>query len=211
MQMKLLNFNRALCISPHPDDVEYSMLGTILKYKDTQFHLFQLAQGGNCDESTGVERLREVERVWKKSEAKNIDLNFTSHKYVKDLQEDEWINLIETYILQNDIDAIFLPTEVDSHFEHRFVSGFGQALIRNKKISLVQYYTPSTQEGWNANLYVDIQDDYTTKLKSLSEFKSQGHRYYFKEDVLRAFHSDFQCSKKKLHYVEKYKVINLFI
>ena len=43
--MKLFNFNKVLCLSPHPDDVEYSMLGTIMKYSDTQFHLLQLAQG----------------------------------------------------------------------------------------------------------------------------------------------------------------------
>ena len=30
--MKLFNFDRVLCLSPHPDDVEYSMLGTIMKY-----------------------------------------------------------------------------------------------------------------------------------------------------------------------------------
>ena len=28
---KLLGFNRELCLSPHPDDVEYSMYGAILK------------------------------------------------------------------------------------------------------------------------------------------------------------------------------------
>ena len=48
------------------------------------------------------------------------------------------------------------------------------------------------------------------KLESLKMFTSQQHRYYFTENVLRAFHSDFQCSKKKLHYVEKYRILNLF-
>ena len=35
---KFLNFNKVLCLSPHPDDVEYSMLGTILKYNGTKFY-----------------------------------------------------------------------------------------------------------------------------------------------------------------------------
>lgn len=97
------------------------------------------------------------------------------------------------------------------HFEHRFISGFGPALIRNKNISLIQYYTPSTQDVWNPNLYIDIESEYELKLNSLKMFKSQNHRYYFREDVLRAFHSDFQCSKKGVHHVEKYKVLNLFV
>tara|TARA_Y100000356_G_scaffold134312_1_gene143293 strand:+ start:640 stop:1263 length:624 start_codon:yes stop_codon:yes gene_type:complete len=206
--MKLFNFNKVLCLSPHPDDVEYSMLGTIMKHPNTQFELLQLAQGGDCDPTTNSSRLEEVKNVWEKSKCKNININFTEHKFIKELTEDKWINKIENYL--ENIDAIFLPNECDSHFEHRFISGFGPALIRNKNISLIQYYTPSTQDEWNPNLYIDIKSTYTLKMDALNEFKSQNHRYYFRKDVLRAFHSDFQCSKKGVHYIEKYKILNLF-
>ena len=206
--MKLFNFNKVLCLSPHPDDVEYSMLGTIMKHPDTQFELLQLAQGGDCDPTTNSSRLEEVKNVWEKSKCKNININFTEHKFIKELAEDKWINKIENHL--ENIDAIFLPNECDSHFEHRFISGFGPALIRNKNISLIQYYTPSTQDEWNPNLYIDIKNIYDLKIDALNEFKSQSHRYYFRKDVLRAFHSDFQCSKKGVHYIEKYKILNLF-
>jgi LmbE family N-acetylglucosaminyl deacetylase len=206
--MKLFNFNKVLCLSPHPDDVEYSMLGTIMKYPDTQFELLQLAQGGDCDPTTNSSRLEEVKNVWEKSKCKNININFTEHKFIKELAEDKWINKIENYL--ENINAIFLPNECDSHFEHRFISRFGPALIRNKNISLIQYYTPSTQDEWNPNLYIDIKNTYDLKIDALNEFKSQNHRYYFRKDVLRAFHSDFQCSKKGVHYIEKYKILNLF-
>ena len=206
--MKLLNFDKVICLSPHPDDVEYSMLGTILKYTDTQFNLIQLAQGGECDNTTNISRLEEVKNVWKKSECKNINIITTPYKFIKELQEEYWINFIEKYL--NNIDAIFLPNETDSHFEHRFISGFGPALIRNKNISLIQYYTPSTQDEWSPNLYIDVEKFYSKKLQCLNEFKSQTHRYYFRDDVLRSFHSDFQCAKKGIHFIEKYKVLNLF-
>ena len=206
--MKLLNFDKVICLSPHPDDVEYSMLGTILKYTDTQFNLIQLAQGGECDNTTSISRLQEVKNVWKKSECKNINIVTTPYKFIKELQEEYWINFIEKYL--NNIDAIFLPNGTDSHFEHRFISGFGPALIRNKNISLIQYYTPSTQDEWNPNLYVDVEKFYSKKLQCLNEFKSQTHRYYFRDDVLRSFHSDFQCAKKGIHFIEKYKILNLF-
>jgi len=209
--MKLLGFNKVLCLSPHPDDVEYSMLGTILKYTDTQFYLLQLAQGGDCDETTGKERLVEVENVWKTANCNNLIIINTPHKYIKELTEEKWINLIEQSLIEKGpFDAIFLPNETDSHFEHRYISGFGAALIRNSKISLVQYYTPSTQDSWDPNYYVEIKNEYDRKLISLKKFTSQQHRYYFREDVLRAFHSDFQCAKKKIHYIEKYKIIKLF-
>ena len=209
--MKLLNFDKVLCLSPHPDDVEYSMLGSILKYTSTQFYLLQLAQGGDCDETTGEYRLKEVESVWKVAGCQNLKIINTPYRLMKELVEDKWIHLIEGHLKESGpFDAIFLPNEADSHFEHRLISGFGAALIRNSKVSLVQYYTPSTQDAWNPNYYVDIKMQYTAKLQALTEFTSQQHRYYFTEDVLRAFHSDFQCSKKKIHFVEKYKIINLY-
>jgi len=210
--MKLLGFNKVLCLSPHPDDVEYSMLGTILKYTNTEFNLLQLAQGGDCDETTGEHRLNEVANVWKVAECNNLKIINTQYKFIKEIPEENWIQLIETVLNNSNTtyDAIFLPNETDSHFEHRFVSRFGAALIRNNKISLIQYYTPSTQDAWQSNFYVDIESHYDKKLESLKMFTSQQHRYYFTADVLRAFHSDFQCSKKKLHYVEKYKILNLF-
>lgn len=209
--MKLLDFDKVLCLSPHPDDVEYSMLGTIMKHTDTMFYVLQLAQGGDFDNTTGLSRLDEVSNVWECSNTENINIIFSPHKFISDLGEDGWVNYIENILKEHgDFDAIFLPNETDSHFEHRFISGFGGALIRNNNVSLIQYYTPSTQDEWNPNFYVEVEDEYDKKVECLHLFKSQSHRYYFRDDVVRAFHSDFQCAKKGIHFVEKYKIINLF-
>ena len=51
--MKFLGFNKVLCLAPHPDDVEYSMGGTIIKHYNTQFDVLCLTQGGDCDITTG--------------------------------------------------------------------------------------------------------------------------------------------------------------
>jgi LmbE family N-acetylglucosaminyl deacetylase len=59
---KLLNFNKVLCISPHPDDVELAMLGTIMKYTDTEFHVLCLTICGakGFDDSYKLGRADEV-------------------------------------------------------------------------------------------------------------------------------------------------------
>ena len=59
--MKLLNYDKVLCLSPHPDDIEYGVLGTIMKYKDTKFEIVVLSQGGDFDESTAEERQEAIE------------------------------------------------------------------------------------------------------------------------------------------------------
>ena len=208
--MKFLGYDNVLCISPHPDDTEYSMMGTILKYSDTMFTCLQLCQGGDLDETTGKNRLFEVENVWEEAECSNVNLLFTEVKYMRDMLEEEWINFIERK-LSPSLDAIVLPNEHDSHFEHRLVAGFGKALIRSSPITLIQYKSPSTDQTWVPNLFVDIDKEYHTKVKSLKKFESQQDRYYFRGDVLRSFHSDFQSAKKGKHYIEQFKVLDLYI
>ena len=51
--MKFLNYDRVLCLSPHPDDVEYGMVGSMYKFRNTQFDVLILSEGGDFDESTG--------------------------------------------------------------------------------------------------------------------------------------------------------------
>ena len=218
--MKFLGYDNVLCISPHPDDTEYSMMGTILKYWDTMFTCLQLCQGGDMDETTGKNRLFEVENAWThagikygshvNSSPSNVNLVFTEVKYMRDMLEEEWINFIERKLSPN-LDAIVLPNEHDSHFEHRLVAGFGKALIRQRPTTLIQYKTPSTDQTWVPNLFVDIDKEYHTKVKSLKKFESQQERYYFKDAALRAFHSDFQSAKKRKHYVEQFKILDLYL
>ena len=50
--MKFLNFNKVLCLGAHPDDVEYGMLGTIMKYKDTQFDILVLLR--QCERAATI-------------------------------------------------------------------------------------------------------------------------------------------------------------
>ena len=218
--MKFLNFNRVLCLSPHPDDVEYSMGGTVVKFTDTHFDILCLTQGGDCDETTSSNRLDEVKNSWDAAkpyprsvrQKYNWALHFSKHKFLKDLGDDEWINFIETNFTNKEkYDCIITPSEIDSHFEHRMVSSFSWPLTRIKGISLIEYYSPSTLEKWTPNMFIDITNVYDTKLNMLKQFKSQQHRSYFSRETIDGFHTNFQCSKKGYSMVERFNLKQLFV
>ena len=92
--MKFLGFKKVLCLSPHPDDVEFGMMGTVLKYTDTHFDIVCLSPGGNFDDTTGAGRLQEVRDAWSKQ--RNVETSFTKVKTLEDLKHDAWVNFIET-------------------------------------------------------------------------------------------------------------------
>ena len=76
--MKFLNLKRVLCLSPHPDDVEIGMMGTIFTYHDTKFDILCMTKGGakGYDETNELDRRKEVDNVW------NFWENLTDHVQV---------------------------------------------------------------------------------------------------------------------------------
>jgi len=216
--MKLLGFNRVLCLSPHPDDVEYSMAGTILKCSDTIFDVLCLSNGGDLDKTTNTSRLNEVENAWDVSKAQNVNLHFSKSQFLKERGEDEWVNFIETsFLKENNYDCICTTSQLDSHFEHKLIYNFGPALTRGLwpnrtvPISLIEYKSPSTQNEWIPNMFIDITDTYQVKMKMLKEFKSQQHHNYFNRDVLQSFHSNYQCFKKNMYRLEEFRINQTYI
>ena len=225
--MKLLNYNRVLCLSPHPDDVEYAMLGTIMKYKDTKFDIVVLSQGGDFDKSTAKSRQNECRKVWE--DIDNIQGHFIENsKFIKDKEEDNWVNILENKFDISSYDCIFTTSNKDSHFEHRMVSDFTYPLVRRSKCSLIQYKSPSTLDEWTPNFFVDLnhhgerkrEDGHSNethllfmamtwfiKINKLKLFESQQDKSYFSEESLKSFHSNYQCSMREMIHTESFKII----
>lgn len=209
--MKFLNFDRVLCLSPHPDDVEYSMAGTILKYDDTRFDVLCLTQGGDCDKTTSADRILEMEAAWKVSNITNCTVYSSDVKLLKEKDIDQWVHYIETnYMNKTNYDCIMTTSEYDSHFEHVIVSSLCAPLSRVKSYSIIQYRSPSTLETWTPNLFVSLEGFLDLKKKMLTQFTSQIDRPYFSDQVINGFHTNFQCLKKGKGYVESYKVITFY-
>ena len=205
--MKFLNFDKVLCIGAHPDDVEYGMVGSMCKFTDTQFDVLILSEGGDFDDSTGKSRQMECINIWDR--ISNVSGSFIGIKHVVNHAEDEWVNILETgNYISDSYDCIFTLTNEDSHFEHRTVNNMTPALVRHKKIGIISYRTPSTLDTWIPNFYVEI--DLDEKIEYLKMFESQLYKPYFSEKSIKSFHSNYQCSKKNMEYVELFRIEGIY-
>ena len=228
--MKFLNYNKVLCLSPHPDDVEYGMLGTICKYKDTKFDIFVLSQGGDFDESTSQLRHSESERALEHID--NAECHFSDIKHIKNKSEDEWVSIIENKFDIESYNCIMYPPNEDSHFEHRTINKLAPALVRSSKCSRVTYKTASVLDTWLPNLFVDLdyfenrdeKDGHSNgthmtflagiwyiKLNRMKEFLSQKDKPYFGEESITSFHSNYGCSKRGMNHVESFKIETSYV
>lgn len=208
--MKFLNFDNVLCLSPHPDDTEYSMSATIKKYKDTHFNILCMSHGGEDDPTSGDHRFDEVISFWEKMDCDNVTLSFESG-FISRYKESKWINLIETEYLEG-IQCIMLTSREDAHFEHRIVNSVASPLSRTSPLSIIEYKSPSTTGTWIANLFVDINRDVANlQYYSLNQaFLTQKDAPYFHRNSLDAFHTDFSSMKRGVELVEMFRIIQIF-
>ena len=206
--MKLLNYNKVLCLSPHPDDIEYSMLGTICKFKNTQFDVLGISVGGQYDNSEGNIRQKECEAIWKHID--NLNGSFLKLDYIKNITEDKLIYQISEKVDLSEYDILFVPPSKDGHQDHRKISEIALALVRKYPCGVIEYRTPSVREDWIPNFFIDIYDTWHIKLNKLKLFESQQSKTYFGEDSMKSFHSNYQCSNKNKNIVESFKVVRAY-
>lgn len=205
--MKFLGYNNALCLSPHPDDIEYSMSGTILKYYETKFDVLCLSMGGKFDTTTSESRINENINFWEN--IKNVEYIF-NHKIGGEFQDEgRLINLIENNIDIKQYDVIFIPPSEDIHFFHVFINKVGNSLGRVKSIDIIEYFTPSTNRMWSSNTVIDISNVYKDKKNRLKSFISQLKHEYFSDFCIDSFHTDLFYNKKGVYWLEKFKIITI--
>ena len=90
--MKFLNLDKVLCLSAHPDDTEYGVLGSMINFRSTYFDVVVLSNGGDFDKTTGDSRFSECQSIWSQlTNVKGACLNYTC---VKDSPEDFWVKQI---------------------------------------------------------------------------------------------------------------------
>lgn len=208
--MKFLNFNKVLCLSPHPDDVEYSMSGTIAKFKSTTFDVYCLTNGTSTDSSTNKTRLDEVQSFWLLYNVNNVNLILPEVANFEHYNTAEWTTCLD-HIKLNGYDAVCTTSPKDSHQEHIFVNSLATSIARNSCLSIIEYRSPSTLHSWIPNYFVDINKQLNCKISSLqSSFISQMDSIYFSTTCIHSFHTDYNCLKRNLQFVEQFKIKTLY-
>lgn len=206
--MKFLSCKNVLCLSPHPDDIEYSISGTIKKYNQTRFETFCFSASGKNDKTVTQDRYGEIKQFWKSYGCKNLKQKISAECYIQDKQFEEWVQLIELLINECNFDCVLAPSYEDSHNDHKYINSMVEPILRVNNANFIEYKTPSSLNSWIPNLFVDVSEHVDFKVDCLYDsFKSQNHKSYFDKENLKNFHINFQCLKKGIKYAEQFKIV----
>lgn len=197
---------KILAIGPHPDDIELGCFGTMAKYKNKgdEVNFLVLTKGEG-----GTENTNRVEEAVESASLIGANL------YIEDLPDrfisegPETITIVEKYLKQLEPDAVFIPTESDTHQDHRATYNACMVACRTIK-EVYAYETPSTSRKFSPNYFVDISDYIGLKVKAVKIHSSQGGKGYMADRAVEGL-AEYRAFDILLNdrYVEGFDVIKV--
>ena len=200
-----LHANKILAIGAHPDDVEYSCLGFLLKQKKvgTSISVFNASHGSRGDMLKGNQRVQESAKSWVFN---NIELHQNNSS------DFDYINLekqIRDLISENGFDCILVHDPHDSHQEHRITYDITKSALRRLGVSLIRYKSVSSTNFFTSNMLVDISEYFEVKQTTLKLHESQAHKPYMSSKSVELFHSIYQPGSDTSVFYESFFIESL--
>lgn len=197
-----LKFKRVLAIGAHPDDIDYSCLGFLLKQKALGSDIFTYVAslGGMNDGTSGLERKIESDTALSEygfHKTHTLNNNFDYFEIEAE---------IRNLVLQFDIDCVLVHSLHDTHQDHRIVHDITLSSIRRIGLSLIEYRSVSTTREFVSNLQVGIDKFIDLKLKALALHKSQRNKVYMQKHMVENFHTHYNIFDGAEKYYELYKI-----
>jgi LmbE family N-acetylglucosaminyl deacetylase len=197
-----LKFERILVIGAHPDDVEYSCLGFLLKQKSLGSEIFAYVAslGGLNDATSGLERKVESDDA----------LSFNGFQKFYTLNNNfDYFEIeaeIRNLVLKFDIDCVLVHSPLDTHQDHRIVHDITLSAIRRIGLSLILYRSVSTTREFVPNLQVGVDLFMDQKIKTLLLHKSQQTKVYMQKHMIENFHTYYNIFDNPERFYEAYMI-----
>jgi LmbE family N-acetylglucosaminyl deacetylase len=203
---------KVLVLGPHPDDMEFGCLGTVLKLLEQKVEV-HLAVFSMCEKSVpeGLPRdiikkeLLEVAASLSIDESKLHLYNYEVREFPKFRQEilEDMINLGK--IVKPDL--VFIPSSTDIHQDHQTIHNEGKRAFKFNM--LVGYEMPWNNFNFHADLFIKLSETKVArKIELINMYKSQKNRVYSENSFLRSL-MKIRGTQVKAEYAEAFEVIRL--
>lgn len=164
-----------LFIGAHPDDIEFSCGGTLLRLIEEGHDVYTVVMSGGSGSENGTESERRNEQLNAFQYSKAKKLFMLNHKDGSITVNADSVKEIGKILDILKPDFILTHHPNDSHQDHRNTAQIVKSATRRKH-SLI-YYDSYSSIDFKPNLYVSIDDYVYGKVDLLKHFKSQIVKY----------------------------------
>ena len=199
----MINFKRVLAIGAHPDDVEFSCLGYLMKLKEngSKITVYVASNGSAGDPTSSVDRIDESRNALHCIGAELVYRN-QSGICITDYEK---ISVeLRALILRTKPDLILIHSQFDTHQEHKYLRDIVMTASRRVPCSIFSYKSVSVTVGYQENLYININKYIDKKIEYVRMHKSQRGHVYMSEESIRLFHVSWFAKMRANDYIESF-------
>jgi len=192
---------KVLALGAHPDDVELSCGGSLLKLKSeykAEIYILIFTKGEL--KSNPVVRTKEQINAGKFLKVSGSKI--LNYKDGSIATNSTLVSEIERYIDEWKPNLVFTHCLEDIHQDHRNVAWATLSATRRTNQGVLFYPSMFTRDRFIPNFYVDITKWIDKKIEMLSLFKSQAYKEYMSPEVIVAqakdsgLHSGCECAEE---------------
>jgi len=203
---------KVLVLGPHPDDMEFGCLGTVLKLLEQNVEV-NLAVFSMCEKSVpeGLPKdiikkeLLEVAKKLKMEDSRIHLFDYDVREFPKFRQE-----ILEDMVkLGKKIspDLVFIPSSTDIHQDHQTIHNEGKRAFKFNM--LLGYEMPWNNFNFHADLFIKLSEEKVSrKIELINVYQSQKNRIYSSPDFLRSL-MKIRGTQVRAEYAEAFEVIRL--
>ncbi len=193
-------FERAVILSPHTDDAEIGVGGTIAKLIEHGCHVEMLVFSW-CENEELKREVREAAATLGVTKIQVFD--FERRRFPK--QRQDILQILYDYNLEHHPDFVATPATTDLHQDHSTVTE--EAMRAFKNSTVLGYEMPWDNIQLTTNTFIPLTEEQVErKLEALKCYRTQMRRYYFNEEyflsVLRMRGTQIQ-----VQYAEAFEAI----
>ena len=209
--MNLFEGKNVLCISPHPDDVEFGCGGTIHRLIQLGNNVRLLVMS-NCEDSlihnTNKELTVELNsscKILGIKEIKTFDFQVRNlWKY-----QTEICNIFYHLNIEGPPDVVFMPSSYDIHQDHSIIYECGSRIF--KTTSMLGYELPWNCFNFSPDMYVGLdEENVDVKLNAICQYRTQMHKRYSSSEYTKGTLS-FRGQQINKKYAEAFEVIRFVV
>jgi LmbE family N-acetylglucosaminyl deacetylase len=202
-------FSSILAIGAHPDDIEFSCFGFLLKQQKTgsKINVYIVSPDSLTDNPITDKRIQESLESFSLIPNANVLIRNKNNINNEDYQSisDDIRHLVNV----NKIDLVLVHYPNDTMQEHRLLHDIVMTALRRLPVSIFLYKSPSTSHNFIPNLISNIKDEYSIKFDALKKHKSQSNKEYMSEESIKIFNTGWNGKKIGIDIYEEFYIERL--
>jgi hypothetical protein len=203
-----MHFKNILAIGAHPDDLELSCFGFLLKQQRLGSNIiaYIFSPDSLTDNPQTDLRISESLKAFSfipHAEFKARTINNITYDDYQDIAD-----RIRSFVIEKNIDLVLIHAKDDTMQEHRLLHDITMTALRRLPISIFAYRSPSTI-SFNSNLIVNIKNEYAIKVKAIRCHESQFDKQYFAYDSILIFNQSWNAKKIGIDFCEEFDILRM--